>query len=66
MEKSGQFIVVLETSNLSEIEFLEYCRNKGIYLEQVKEWKEAGMNTNDNERERNTKVGKELREECKA
>lgn len=34
-----KFIVVLETANLSEIEFSEYCRNKGIYPEQVKEWK---------------------------
>lgn len=33
-------MVVLETANLTEIEFSEYCREKGIYLEQVKEWKE--------------------------
>ena len=36
-----KFIVVLETANLSEIEFSEYCREKGIYPEQVKEWKYA-------------------------
>lgn len=60
-----KFIVVLETANLSEIEFSEYCRNKGIYPEQVKEWKEACMNANDSECERNTKAGKELREERK-
>ena len=42
-----KFLVVLETANLSEIEFSEYCRNKGIYPEQVKEWKEACMNAND-------------------
>ena len=35
-----KFTVVLETANLTEIEFSEYCRNKGIYPEQVKEWKE--------------------------
>lgn len=58
-----KFTVVIETANLSEIEFSEYCRNKGIYPEQVKEWKEACMNANNNEKERNTKAGKELREE---
>lgn len=36
-----KFTVVMETANLSEIEFSEYCREKGIYQEQVKEWKEA-------------------------
>lgn len=61
-----KFMVVIETANLSEIEFSEYCREKGIYPEQVKEWKEACMNANDDAREKNTKAGKELREERKA
>ena len=26
----------------------EYCREKGVYPEQVKEWKEACINANDN------------------
>lgn len=55
--------MVLETANLNEIEFSEYCRNKGIYPEQVKESKEACMNANDGEKEQNTKVSKELKEE---
>lgn len=38
-----KFIAVLETANLTEIEFSEYCCEKGIYLEQVKEWKEDCM-----------------------
>lgn len=60
-----KFTVVIETANLSEIEFSEYCREKGIYPEQVKEWKEACINANDNAGEKNTKAGKELREERK-
>ena len=60
-----KFMVVLETANLTEIEFSEYCREKGIYPEQVKEWKEACINANDNAREKSTKVGKELRVERK-
>ncbi len=58
-----KFTVVLETANLSEIEFSEYCRSKGIYPEQVKEWKEACMNANENEREKSSTTSKELREE---
>ena len=57
-----KFTVVLETANLSEIEFSEYCRNKGIYPEQVKEWKLACMNANDGEKASNSKASKELRE----
>ena len=58
-------MVVLETANLTEIEFPEYCREKGVYPEQVKEWKEACINASDNAREKSTKAGKELRAERK-
>lgn len=58
-----KFMVVLETANLNEIEFSEYCRNKGIYPEQVKEWKETCMNANDDKIEKNSKASKELNEE---
>ena len=51
-------MVVLETANLTEIEFSEYCREKGVYPEQVKEWKEACINANDNAREKVTQAGK--------
>ena len=36
-----KFAVVLETSVLSEADFNEYCRVKGLYPEQVKQWKQA-------------------------
>ena len=62
---SGQdkFTVVLETANLSEIEFSEYCREKGIYPEQVKEWRDACINANDVKSARNAEAEKELRAE---
>lgn len=60
-----KFMVVLETANLTEIEFSEYCLEKGVYPEQVKEWKEACINANDNAREKVTQAGKELRAERK-
>lgn len=58
--KNSQFKLSAE-----EFEFSEYCREKGIYPEQVKEWKEACINANDNAREKSTKAGKELRAERK-
>lgn len=60
-----KFLVVLETSNLSEIEFSEYCRKKGIYPEQVKEWKDACMQANGASTEKVSKVNQELKKEKK-
>lgn len=31
--------VVIETSSLSESELSQYCREKGLYIEQIKAWK---------------------------
>lgn len=50
--KNADIMVVLETANLTEIEISEYCREKGVYPEQVKEWKEACINANDNARKK--------------
>jgi transposase-like protein len=34
-----KFAVVVETAALSESELGEYCRSKGLFTEQVKQWK---------------------------
>ncbi|SEQ69345.1 transposase [Butyrivibrio sp. TB] len=60
-----KFMVVLETAKLSEIEFSEYCREKGIYPEQVREWKDACINANNDAVERRDKITKELNAERK-
>jgi C4-dicarboxylate-specific signal transduction histidine kinase len=54
---------VFETANLSEIEFSEYCRKKGIYPEQVKEWKDACMNANGGTTKKTTVISRELKKE---
>lgn len=41
-----KFQIVLETAVLNEIELAEYCRKKGLYPQQVKEWKNACMQAN--------------------
>lgn len=36
-----KFSTVLETATLSEVELSEYCRKKGLYPEQIKQWKQS-------------------------
>lgn len=37
----AKLAVVIETSTLSEIELSHYCREKGLYPEQAKAWRQA-------------------------
>lgn len=37
----ARLTVVIETAALSEIELSEYCREKGLYPDQVKGWRQA-------------------------
>lgn len=39
----AKLAVVIETANLSEIDLSEYCRRKGIYVEQAKAWRHAAL-----------------------
>ena len=36
-----KFAIVLETASLNELELGEYCRRKGLYPEQIANWKKA-------------------------
>jgi transposase-like protein len=35
--------VVIETAALNEVQLSEYCRNKGLYVEQIEQWKTAAL-----------------------
>jgi transposase len=35
--------VVIETASFNEIQLSEYCRNKGLYKEQIDQWKIAAL-----------------------
>ena len=37
----SRLAAVIETALLSEVELSEYCREKGLYPDQVKAWKQA-------------------------
>ena len=41
-----KFNAVLETSSLNEYEKTEYCRRRGIFIEQLKEWEETCRQAN--------------------
>lgn len=41
-----KFQVVLETATLTETELAEYCRRKGIYVDEVKAWRDQCLNAN--------------------
>ena len=49
MTATDRFNVVLETASLPEAELAAYCRQRGLYPEQIKRWKQAclaGCDTN--------------------
>ena len=41
-----KFLIVVETASMNETELAEYARKKGLYVEQIKAWKDACMNAN--------------------
>lgn len=43
---NDKFLVVMETYGLSEIELTRYCREKGLYFEEVKTWISSCVNAN--------------------
>lgn len=56
-----KFGVVLETAGLSELELAEYCRRKGIFVEQIAAWRSACQEANAHSADRS----KEQREQSK-
>tara|TARA_Y100001001_G_scaffold31174_1_gene25921 strand:+ start:96 stop:446 length:351 start_codon:yes stop_codon:yes gene_type:complete len=42
-----KFQIVLETAPMNEAELSAYCRERGLYPEQVEAWRDACMNAND-------------------
>ncbi len=39
----NKLAVVIETAALNEEELAEYCRRKGLYVEQIARWREAAI-----------------------
>lgn len=61
-----KFHVVLESASLSETELAKYCREKGLYVEQVKAWKDACLQANGGIAQESARLQKELKEKEQA
>ncbi len=57
---ADKFSAVIETSAMNEAELAAYCRERGLYPEQILEWREACELANDWDRSQNKRL-KEIR-----
>ena len=57
-----KFLIVVETASLNETELAEYARKKGLYVEQIKAWKDACMNANGGIAKEAARLNRELKE----
>jgi transposase len=57
-----KFSIVIETATLSEIELAEYCRSKGLYVEQVQAWRDACMQANGGIAQQASQMQKNIRQ----
>jgi len=46
LSSDDKFAVVLETARMNEHELSEYCRSKGLYVQQVRAWRERCTEAN--------------------
>ena len=60
-----KFIIVMETYTMTEIQLSEYCRTKGIFVEQVKNWRETCINANEFEPQSTKELRIKIQEEQK-
>ena len=57
-----KFLIVVETASMDEAELAEYARKKGLYIEQIKSWRDACMNANGGIAKEAARLNKELKE----
>lgn len=56
-----KFLVVLETYSMNEDELAEYCRQKGLYKEQIKSWKKVCLTANGRNLAQSKQLSQDLR-----
>ena len=57
-----KFLIVVETASMDDTELAEYARKKGLYIEQIKSWRDACMNANGGIAKEAARLNKELKE----
>lgn len=60
-----KFIIVMETYTMTEIKLSEYCRRKGIYVEQLRKWREICISANESEPQSTKELQIKIQEEQK-
>ena len=60
-----KFAAVLETAAMNEADLAAYCRQRGLYAEQIRAWRTACEQANDWERASTQRLGQATREEKK-
>lgn len=58
-----KFLIVLETYTMNETELAEYCREKGLYREQIEIWKKACLTANGRDLAQTKQLNADLRSE---
>jgi len=58
-----KFAVVVETAYLSESELSEYCRSKGLFIDQVKQWKQQCIQGFQSNEEQNKTIKQQAKED---
>jgi len=51
-----RFAIVLETATFTEVQLSEYCRIKGLYPEQIQQWKQACIDANNDQQKNSNKA----------
>ena len=60
-----KFAAVIETAAMNESELGEYCRQRGLYPEQLRVWREACERANDWEKTASTRIARETKDDKK-
>ena len=53
---ADKFAAVVETASMNEAELSAYCRERGLYAEQIREWRKACEQANDWDRKQNKRL----------
>lgn len=62
---ADKFFAVLETAAMNEAELSVYCRERGLYPEQIRTWREACEQANDWDRAQNKRLKESRRADVK-
>lgn len=60
-----KFLIVMETFAMNETELAEYCRKKGLYREQIEEWRKVCLQANGQVFDQSKQLKGSLKEEQK-